>query len=115
LSFYLDYLSYPAQEDVAKALISLKKQLVTIYKTSKMNLFLKDSLQLYNVWRFQQCDPRYGMDYPGRILGQIVENLLWYYTEPFDLVVDPMAGGGDFNKKIFLFFKKILKITFSAF
>jgi DNA modification methylase len=34
------------------------------------------------------------MDYPGRIPGQIIENLLYYYTEPFDLVVDPMAGGG---------------------
>ena len=23
-----------------------------------------------------------------------VENLLWYYTKPFDVVYDPMAGGG---------------------
>ena len=23
--------------------------------------------------------------------GQAVENLLWYYTKPFDLVVDPMV------------------------
>jgi len=53
-----------------------------------------DSLQLTNVWNFPQCDDRYGLDYPGRIPGQIVENLLYYYTEPFDLVVDPMAGGG---------------------
>jgi DNA modification methylase len=30
----------------------------------------------------------------GAIPGQIIENILYYYTEPFDKVVDPMAGGG---------------------
>jgi transposase len=53
-----------------------------------------ESLQLYNLWQFNICNEHYGMDYPGRIPGQIVENLLYYYTEPFDIVVDPMAGGG---------------------
>jgi DNA modification methylase len=53
-----------------------------------------DSLQIYNVWNFPKCDPRYGLNYPRRIPGQIVENILYYYTEPFDIVVDPMAGGG---------------------
>lgn len=52
------------------------------------------SLQLYNLWNFHDNDDRYGLNYPGRIPGQIVENLLYYYTEPFDTVVDPMAGGG---------------------
>jgi len=96
IELYLDYLSYPTQEDVAKAL-DIGRTTVTGYVEklkSELSDNPPDSLQLYNVWRFQQCDPRYGMDYPGRIPGQIVENLLWYYTEPFDLVVDPMAGGG---------------------
>lgn len=53
-----------------------------------------DSYQLYNVWNFPKADRQYGLDYPGRIPGQIVENLLYYYTNPFDTVVDPMAGGG---------------------
>ncbi len=26
--------------------------------------------------------------------SRIVENLLYAYTEPFDVVVDPFAGGG---------------------
>jgi len=53
-----------------------------------------ESLQLYNVWYFPRRDPRYGLDFEGAIPGQIVENVLYYYTEPFQVVVDPMAGGG---------------------
>jgi len=34
------------------------------------------------------------LDFEGAIPGQIVENVLYYYTEPFQVVVDPMAGGG---------------------
>jgi len=45
-------------------------------------------------WYFSQCDSRFGMEYPGRIPGQIAANVIHYYTEPGDLVVDPMAGGG---------------------
>jgi hypothetical protein len=32
--------------------------------------------KVYNVWNFASVDPRYGMDYPGRIPGQIIEQLL---------------------------------------
>ena len=53
-----------------------------------------ESLQITNVWRFQGRDERYGLKHPGNIPGQIVENLLYYFTKPLDLVVDPMAGGG---------------------
>lgn len=53
-----------------------------------------DSLQVYNLWNFHSNDDRYGMDYPGRIPGQIVENILHYYTKPFDVIVDPFGGGG---------------------
>jgi len=68
------------------------KENVNFSKFGKINK--PDSLQLTNLWSFESCDKDYGMKYPGRMPGQIVENLLWYYTEPFDLVVDPMAGGG---------------------
>jgi ParB family chromosome partitioning protein len=51
--------------------------------------------RVYNVWNFSMCDDRFGMkSYPGRIPGQIVQNLLYYYTGENDLVVDPMAGSG---------------------
>ena len=53
------------------------------------------SRQVYNIWRFPNCDPKYGQKgFPGRKPGQIIENLLYYYTEPGDLVIDPMAGSG---------------------
>lgn len=45
-------------------------------------------------WYFSHCDPRFGMEYPGRIPGQIPANIIHYYTDPGDLVVDPMAGSG---------------------
>jgi len=48
----------------------------------------------FNVWNFTRRDPRLGMEYPGNIPGQIVMNILYYYTSQGALVVDPMAGGG---------------------
>ncbi|MCE2696886.1 MAG: DNA methyltransferase [Nostocales cyanobacterium LE14-WE4] len=45
-------------------------------------------------WYFSHCDPRFGMNYPSRIPGQIPANVIHYYTDPNDLVVDLMAGGG---------------------
>jgi len=51
--------------------------------------------QLYNVWNFSSCDPRFGDEhFEGRIPGQIVQNVLYYFTCEGDLVVDPMAGSG---------------------
>jgi len=35
-----------------------------------------------------------GYKYKGRIPGQIVLQLLYFFTEPGDLVIDPMAGSG---------------------
>lgn len=51
--------------------------------------------RIYNVWNFMECDSRFGRDgYPGRIPGQIVQNVLHYFTKEGDLVVDPMGGSG---------------------
>ena len=52
------------------------------------------SLQPYTLLQFKGCDDRYGREYPDRMPGQVIEHLLWYYTEPFDIVLDPMAGSG---------------------
>lgn len=51
-------------------------------------------LRYTDVWNFSECDDRYGIDSPGRIPGQIVQNVLYYYTELGAFVIDPMAGGG---------------------
>lgn len=51
--------------------------------------------QIYNVWNFNGYDPRFGLeDFEGRIPGQIIQNVLHYFTQENDLVVDPMAGSG---------------------
>ena len=55
---------------------------------------IPDMIKFYNSWQFSENDPRFGMPHPGRIPGQIPANIIYYYTEPGDLVVDPMAGGG---------------------
>ena len=31
---------------------------------------------------------------PGRIPAQLIAHILYYFSEPGDLVLDPMAGGG---------------------
>ena len=49
---------------------------------------------IYNVWNFTGRDPRLGLEVPGNIPGQIVMNVLYYYTKQGNLTVDPMAGGG---------------------
>jgi ParB-like chromosome segregation protein Spo0J len=55
---------------------------------------IPDFIRFYNSWQFTENDPRFGIPHPGRIPGQIPANVIYYFTEPGDLVVDPMAGGG---------------------
>lgn len=47
----------------------------------------------YDVWTFKH-DRSYGLQYPGSIAAGIVANTVHYFSQPGDLVVDPMAGGG---------------------
>lgn len=51
-------------------------------------------LQRYDIWSFAGLDPGYGKKWPGNLPAALVANLLYYFTERGDLVVDPMAGGG---------------------
>ncbi len=55
---------------------------------------ISETPPIYNVWNYALCDPRFGQKHPGQIPGQAVVNLLLWLTKPFDVVVDPMAGGG---------------------
>jgi hypothetical protein len=50
-----------------------------------------------NLWLYTyRMIPSLGnsLGYAGNLPAEIFENVLYYYTEPFDMVVDPMAGGG---------------------
>ena len=46
--------------------------------------------ELYNIWNFAKITNE--TQHPGNIPKEIIENLLYYYTKPFDVVYDPMAG-----------------------
>jgi len=47
---------------------------------------------LYNIWKQQERTA--GSSHPGNTDVRWLDNLLYLYTEPFDVVVDPFAGGG---------------------
>jgi hypothetical protein len=48
----------------------------------------------WDQWEFNDCDNRFGDDWPGRIPAQLIAHILRYFSQPGDLVLDPMAGGG---------------------
>jgi len=48
----------------------------------------------YDVWNFLAPHELFGYEYPGRVPGQLVLQLLYFFTRQGDLVVDPMAGSG---------------------
>ena len=47
---------------------------------------------LFNVWSWGKKAE--GHSHKGNTDVRVVDNLLWLYTEPYDIVVDPFAGGG---------------------
>lgn len=49
-------------------------------------------IQHFDIWQFAKAEGE--SSYFGRMPSQIVENLLWGFTNPGDVVVDPFAGGG---------------------
>lgn len=46
----------------------------------------------YNIWDFTKGTNE--VKYPGNLPSQIIENLFYYYTKPFDVIFDPFGGGG---------------------
>jgi hypothetical protein len=51
-----------------------------------------ESRQHFDIWQFQKADGE--SSYFGKMPPQVVENLLWLWTEPGSVVVDLFAGGG---------------------
>jgi len=50
--------------------------------------------QPYDVWHFSDCHDLMGDEYPGRIPGQLICHVLYFYTKSEDMVLDPMVGSG---------------------
>lgn len=54
-----------------------------------------ESRQDFDVWQFATADKEDGQQsYFGAVPPQVLENLLWYFTDPGDVVVDLFAGSG---------------------
>ena len=67
-------------------------------------------LRTWDLWNWNDCDKRFGDDWPGRIPAQMIAHILYYFSDQDDLVLDPMAGGGvvadtclAFNRKCWSF------------
>ncbi|MBW2166931.1 MAG: ParB N-terminal domain-containing protein [Deltaproteobacteria bacterium] len=67
-------------------------------------------LRTWDMWNWNDCDKRFGDDWPGRIPAQMIAHILYYFSDQNDLVFDPMAGGGvvvdtclAFNRKCWSF------------
>ena len=51
-------------------------------------------LRTWDQWEWNDCDRRFGDDWPGRIPAQLIAHILYYFSQQNGLVYDPMAGGG---------------------
>lgn len=60
----------------------------------KLSVFAEDDWKppVYNVWTFAAKTNE--VSHFGNTEARIVDNLLYLYTEPYDIVLDPFAGGG---------------------
>ena len=50
------------------------------------------SRQLYTIWNFAKATNE--VKHFGNIPPEIIDNLMYLYTKPFDVVFDPFGGGG---------------------
>jgi hypothetical protein len=55
---------------------------------------LKWGIRTWDQWNWNDCDSRFGDDWPGRIPAQLVAHILYFFSKQNHLVFDPMAGGG---------------------
>jgi len=89
------WLDCQSQDYIAQQ-IGVTQRTISAWLEERANLreFLDppDSRQHFDIWNFPTSDSVGGVF--GRMPPQVVENLLWLYTEPGHIVVDPFAGGG---------------------
>lgn len=105
------WLSCHTQEEIADAVGISRSQIGEIVSKSEKlpksaeaaaNHLVDFEVPLYNVWKFMEKPG--GSSHFGYTESTILDNLLHFYTKPFDVVVDPFAGGGstiDICKKRF--------------
>jgi DNA modification methylase len=79
---------------VTKRIDDLVKKVLEYQIHKTMAFHQEESFKppLYNVWNFHQNTS--DIEHPGNSEPTIIDWLLYLYTEPFNIVVDPFAGSG---------------------
>jgi len=85
------YLKCKTQEEIAKELDITDQTVANILKMAKMPN-LEFTPYIYNIWNQSKINNE--QKHFGNFPIEYMENLLYYYTNPFDVVYDPFAGGG---------------------
>lgn len=99
------YLACYSMQEIADKLVSTAPTVLSKIEkliknsTSEPNLIRISNFQddefekpIYNIWSFAKKTN--DVSHFGNSEVRIVENLLYLYTQPFDIVFDPFAGGG---------------------
>ncbi len=96
------YLAGYTMQEIAEAVgmhpdtvLETTRKFTEMEKSVKLLANFQDSefeVPIYNVWTFAKKTNE--VSHPGNSEVRIVENLLYLYTNPFDIVLDPFAGGG---------------------
>ena len=73
-----------------------------------------DFIKTYNNWNVMDCDVRFGIEYPGRIPGQYIQNILYFFSKKDDKIIDVMSGGGVTNDVV-EWYNKTFKTNFKCF
>lgn len=92
------WLDCATQTEIAEQ-IGVEQQTVSnwLQKSAELRDLVEppESRQHFDVWQFATADKDAGQQsYFGAIPPQVVENLLWFYTDPGEVVVDLFAGSG---------------------
>lgn len=96
------WLACYTQEEIAKA-VGIHSEDKTLRLSGKEDIWQKYQIfatyqdpkwkpPLFDIWRSNKKSN--DISHPGNSKPQWLDNLLYIYTEPFDIVVDPFAGGG---------------------
>jgi hypothetical protein len=98
------WLACRTQEEIAEA-VGCDQKTATNQIEDLRNLVLEDQIPklaaeyaidfeppIYNIWK--QQDKTLGSEHFGNTEVRWLDNLLYLYTKPFDVIIDPFAGGG---------------------
>jgi len=88
------YRTYPDINTLPEGKNITWNKLITKYLPKGKEKPFQFDPKVYNIWNFAGRNPNFGFEYPGNIPGEIALNVIYYYTQEGDLIVDPMAGGG---------------------